>query len=172
MPLSIWYPHQAPSVCTKHQEFALSTKFCTCICPRSWARWTLASLSGEEQCFQWDFNLLFTLSMFLNSFRTFLDENSWLLSICQPSLLRSWFLPRLPSRRRMWNREHFHKEFTKGGSTSACWTCRQRRSVTTRWKLDLSGLFNYFLSSQGFTALTEEGRRSRQVEEQRSKIDK
>ena len=29
-----------------------------------------------------------------------------------------------------------------------------------------------FLPPQGFTALTEEGRRSRQVEEQRSKVDK
>ena len=31
---------------------------------------------------------------------------------------------------------------------------------------------SFFLPPQGFTALTEEGRRSRQVEEQRSKIDK
>ena len=112
---------------------------------------------------------------FLDSFRTFLDENSWLLSICHPSHLRSWFRPRLPSRRRMWNREHFHKEFTKGGSTSACWTCRQRRSVTTRWKLDLSGLFIYLFASTGFHCPHRGGKKEQAgggAEEQNRQIER
>ena len=33
-------------------------------------------------------------------------------------------------------------------------------------------IVHLFFASQGFTALTEEGRRSRQVEEQRSKVEK